>query len=59
MVYAVHTANEIDVFDANTFLSLGTILGAGQASELTVDSTGRHLSLATLMRSGFHRYARL
>jgi hypothetical protein len=24
-------------------LSLGTILGAGQASELTVDSTGRHL----------------
>ena len=34
VVYAVHTANGIDVFDANTFLSLGTILGAGQASEL-------------------------
>jgi YVTN family beta-propeller protein len=43
VVYAVHTANEIDVFDANTFLSLGTILGAGQASELTVDSTNRLL----------------
>ena len=43
VVYAVHTANAIDVFDANTFLSSGTILGAGQASELTVDSTGRHL----------------
>jgi YVTN family beta-propeller protein len=43
VVYAVHTAGEINVFDANTFLSLGTILGSGQASELTVDSTNRYL----------------
>lgn len=43
VVYAVHTANEINVFDANSFLSLGTILGSGQASELTVDSTNRYL----------------
>jgi len=43
VVYAVHTTDEIDVFDANTFLSLGAISASGEASELTVDSTGRHL----------------
>jgi YVTN family beta-propeller protein len=43
VVYAVHTAGEIDVFDANTFLSLGTMFASGEGSELTVDSTGRYL----------------
>jgi YVTN family beta-propeller protein len=43
VVYAVHTSGEINVFDANTFLSLGTIFASGQASELTVDSTGGYL----------------
>lgn len=43
VVYAVHTAGEIDVFDANTFLSLGTMFASGEASELTLDSTGRYL----------------
>ena len=43
VVYTVHTAGEIDVFDANTFLSLGTMFGSGEGSELTVDSTGRYL----------------
>jgi YVTN family beta-propeller protein len=43
VVYAVHTSGEINVFNANTFLSLGTIFGSGEASELTVDSTGRYL----------------
>jgi YVTN family beta-propeller protein len=43
VVYAVHTANEINVFNANTFLSLGTIVGSGQATELTVDSTNKYL----------------
>ena len=43
VVYAVHTSNEIDVFDANTFLSLGTIFASGEASDLRVDSTDRHL----------------
>jgi YVTN family beta-propeller protein len=43
VVYAVHTAGEIDVFDANTFLSLGTMFGSGEGSDLTVDSTGRYL----------------
>ncbi len=43
VVYAVHTAGEIDLFDANTFLSLGTIFGSGQAADLRTDSTGRYL----------------
>ena len=43
VVYAVHTSGEIDVFDANTFLSLGTIFASGQAADLRVDSTGRYL----------------
>jgi YVTN family beta-propeller protein len=43
VVYAVHTSGEINVFNANTFLSVGTMLASGQASELTVDSTGRYL----------------
>jgi YVTN family beta-propeller protein len=43
VVYAVHTDGEIDVFDANTFLSLGTMFASGEGSELTVDSTGRYL----------------
>jgi hypothetical protein len=43
VVYAVHTENKIDVFDASTFSSLGTILGSSQAGELTVDSTNRYL----------------
>ena len=43
VAYAVHTDGEINLFDTNTFLSLGTIHASGQASELTVDSTGRYL----------------
>jgi YVTN family beta-propeller protein len=43
VVYVVHTDGEIDVFDANTFLSLGTMFASGEGSELTVDSTGRYL----------------
>jgi YVTN family beta-propeller protein len=42
-VYAVHTEGEIDVFNAFNFLSTGTIFASGEASELTVDSTGRYL----------------
>jgi len=43
VAYAVHTAGEIDVFDANTFLSLGIIFGSGQAADLRADSTGKYL----------------
>jgi YVTN family beta-propeller protein len=43
VMYSVHTQGQIDVFNANTFLSTGTISASGQASELTVDSTGRYL----------------
>ena len=44
VVYAsVHTAAGIDVFNANTFLSLGTISGPEVATKLAVDSTGRYL----------------
>ena len=43
VVYAVHTEGEINVFDANTFLSLGGIFASGEASELKVDSTGRYI----------------
>src|SRR5262249_40402226 len=44
LVYAsVHTGSGIQVFDANTFLSLGTISGPEVASKLAVDSTGRYL----------------
>ena len=43
VVYAVHTGGEINVFDANTFVSLGTISASGQASDLTADSTGGYL----------------
>ena len=43
-VYAsVHTASGIQVFNANTFLSLGTISGPELATKLAVDSTGRYL----------------
>lgn len=41
--YAVHTSGEINLFDTNTFLPAGTIFGSGQATELTVDSTGKYL----------------
>jgi YVTN family beta-propeller protein len=43
VVYAVHTEGEIDLFNAYTFQSLGGIFASGEASELTVDWTGRHL----------------
>ncbi len=44
VVYAsVHTASGIEVFDANTFTSLGTISGPELATRLAVDSTGRYL----------------
>jgi YVTN family beta-propeller protein len=44
VVYAsVHTASGIKVFNASTFLSLGTISGPEVATKLTVDSTGRYL----------------
>ncbi len=47
VAYAVHTDGEINVFNANTFLSIGTISASGQASgALTVDSTGRYLFAA-------------
>jgi hypothetical protein len=44
VVYAsVATASGIKVFNANTFLSLGTIPGPNEAIKLAVDSTGRYL----------------
>ena len=44
VVYAsVATASGIKVFNANTFLSLGTISGPNEAIKLAVDSTGRYL----------------
>jgi len=43
-VYAsVHTGGGIQVFNANTFLPLGTISGPELATKLAVDSTGRYL----------------
>jgi YVTN family beta-propeller protein len=43
-VYAsVHTQGGIMVFDAKTFLSLGTIAGPEVATKLALDSTGRFL----------------
>ena len=43
-VYAsVHTGAGIQVFNANTFLPLGTISGPEVALKLAVDSTGRYL----------------
>jgi YVTN family beta-propeller protein len=44
VVYAsVHTLPGIIAFDANTFLSQGTMSGPDVASKLAVDSTGRYL----------------
>jgi YVTN family beta-propeller protein len=44
VVYAsVHTGGGIEVFDANTFLSLGTISGPEVATKVAVDSAGRYL----------------
>lgn len=43
LAYAVNDDGEIKIFDATTFLQTGTILGDGQASELSVDPTGRYL----------------
>jgi YVTN family beta-propeller protein len=44
VVYAsVHTLPGIIAFDANTFLSLGTMSGPDVASKLAADSTGRYL----------------
>jgi YVTN family beta-propeller protein len=44
MVYAsVHTGSGIKVFNANTFLELGTISGPEVATKLAVDAAGRHL----------------
>ena len=43
-VYAsVHTAAGIQIFNASTFLELGTISGPEVATRLAVDSTGRYL----------------
>jgi DNA-binding beta-propeller fold protein YncE len=44
--FAVHTAGHIDVFDAQTFLSLREIATTGESSELAVDATGRYLFAA-------------
>lgn len=43
VAYAVHTTGEIDLFDTQTFLSLGTVLTSGQATELIVDQSGSRL----------------
>jgi YVTN family beta-propeller protein len=44
VVYAsVDTASGLKVFDANTFLLLGTMSGPDVASKLAVESTGRYL----------------
>ena len=43
IAYASHTENHIDVFDMTTSASLGTILGAGSANELSVSRDGRRL----------------
>lgn len=43
VAYTVHTSGQIDVFDTNTFLSLGPILAADEANELSVDATGKYL----------------
>lgn len=44
VVYAsVNTASGIQIFNANTFLSLGTISGPDTASKIAVDPTGRYL----------------
>ena len=43
VAYTVHTTGRIDLFNTTTFLSQGTILASGEASELALDSTGRYL----------------
>ena len=59
VAYAVHTGGEINVFDTDTFLSIGTILASGEASRaLTVDSTGRSLRWLRYIR-WFHWHAGL
>src|SRR5262249_7980471 len=42
----VHTSGQIETWDTNTFLSLGTITTSGQAGRLIVDSSGSHLFAA-------------
>jgi hypothetical protein len=54
VVYAsVHTAAGIKVFNANTFLLLGTINGPEVASKLAVDSAGRDLFAGYATYFGF------
>ena len=43
MYASVHTGAGIQVFNANTFLSLGTISGPEVATKLAVDSAGIYL----------------
>ena len=43
IAYAVHTSGQIDVFSTQTFLPLTTFSVSGEASELSVDPTGRYL----------------
>lgn len=43
VVYAYADSTGITAFDANTFLSVGSIGGSQVATKLAVDSTGRHL----------------
>jgi YVTN family beta-propeller protein len=43
VAYTVHTSGEIDVFDTNSYLSLGPIMAPDEATELAVDATGRYL----------------
>ena len=45
-VYAVHTGNEIDMFNAQTGAHLDTFATAGEAGELIVDNSGEHLFAA-------------
>src|SRR4029077_805790 len=53
VVYAsVHTGSGIQVFNANTFLSLGTISGPEVAMKLAVDSSGKYLFAGYLFDFG-------
>jgi YVTN family beta-propeller protein len=43
VAYAVHSSGQIDVFNTQTFLPLSPFPASGEASELSVDQTGRYL----------------
>ncbi len=46
VAYTVHTGREIDTWDTTTFAPLGTIRTVGEAAELIVDRSGRHVFAA-------------